>query len=108
MTAGRQPPPFQQQQNENCVRQRTCHAQVFGWRFLQPSPNLSLAPPQKTHKVIVVIVVIVFSVIIIGIRPRTCFHHHQALTYIRYVEGEKFVVLTGASDCFELDKQVAI
>ena len=74
--------PVQQQQIVNCVRQRTCHAQVFGWRFVQPSPNLSLSPLQKSLKVIVVIIVIVFNVIIIGYRPHTCFHHHHALTYI--------------------------
>ena len=79
---GRRAPPVQQQQIVNRVRQRTCHAQVFGWRFVQPSPNLSLSPLRKSLKVIVVIVVSVFNVIIIRYRPHTCFHHHQALTYI--------------------------
>lgn len=54
------------------------------------------------------IFVIVFNVIIMEYHPCTCFHRHHALTHIWYVEAKKFVVLTGAQDCFELDNQVAI
>ena len=49
-------PPVRHQQNGSCVRQRACHAQVFGWRFNQPSPNLSQPPLRKSRKVIIMII----------------------------------------------------